>query len=1641
MIPSSQPFLARDGTLVHLKVVYHSATRQYVIPWTYIADAFPHGYLVKNGDTILPFLSNQDATQDLLIEPLCVAYQENAVLEVVYEHSIGDILDSSFWPTRQFRRATHLVTEQRLSMAVSIANALSGYQPAVNILSHTFLYQDDSKPRLFIVLPTNTGDLLDQFRLYYLCEQGGHSPRITTNTGMTAVKGTISHDAHLVEHGGYKIVNPVAFFEKYGEYVLAILGMVKYGACAAGRVIPRLLQFGGMEGLEADDFRDKVDDMIHYLQQQQQQRRRRHLFLDPTQSPMFKLTATTKTDADADTSTNPAYRTLTKKWLGEEKFEDLDSFLENHFYNNDVDSDSNTSPANLHRVTTTMDGHVRWLCSSHFIEYCPQTTMNAHNISIQSHQGTFNIHTGVVKVRVATTAQAKSFYLLLANVPFFQELHLSLDWAATATDLKGIISAIQQSFLHKVELFVSCEYPMSSNDQSMVNLGRAQSMHLYLASTSFQKVQLKNRGGLPVQVRKWPNTVNTNTISLSTCILAQRDFSVLSFLLRSAPHLISITLQVDDLNVNPVLGIVETHIEQYKKIEKLTLCWKRDSHIMMSFKSGSTIPTNTVATLSNLDLLTSRITLNSITDLTLNAKNTPSEVDIIVQVLLACCTSLKNLCLKFDDPRENSPFGPLSIFKLGLIPTLVSIRLHNGLSHYESSFTFPLTRLDLRYMNVPLDDLPAVNKIITTYPSLTTLSMMVDDLDAAYGDIEPLIRHHQRDMTVKLEHKLGSHATIRFKRAATPGDTSTVSTIELRTIPIKKFWRLPLGQVQTLAIPSRSYIYQHDEIIEITQRCIFLETLEINVEDSLSLAAFCISTLPAIQSLHIITSRSDDISTYHTFPITKLNMAGRCLVTVVGGVSAIETFFKSCPTLSDLSLTVTDIARDLPAFISTIKSLSGHQLSKFVLKDLEGSVASISFDNGINSNNIASYSLHLKKLARQEDLQRFDVFSATNLVISCSCPVYVQPDKLFRELATECPRLVSIDIQCGSNFLPTFLQFSKLVSLKTCVFRNKSGQVAPNLDLVDGYLNIGNELLPKSLYPDLLHVLQTRPTITRLKILVESTFEAYEFMTSLAAKIPRLEEVRIAQQIVGPKIVVTFSDDVAAGSGRVWTVALDVRSLSQLQPKMLTLLTKLTVSGQVLKWTSQDLAMIPLASCENLSTLELKCPPSQFPRILRSMHEASLMHTSLRHLKLWDGSRGNILTGLQIDDLDAIAIHIEQVRMLDFQESLQELEALLQDYPLEISHLELDQSFNQSQAETIERSLKLGKVRIRDIQWDISHTKNARLFETMLRSVSHCYTNAASTKIIPTVTLKVCKNAVSHRALTMYQPGPDDQNRRVLSTLGQFMMQFVTHLILVNSGLEVFLPDLLLTELEALQGLEIRVNRYCPDARFLQWLQSIFQWRISQAPASSQQSNGLVEGRGSVQEEDCHDSDFVFDDPMSSSMIFGDDSSPPQLKPITTPWFAHALRPPTTAPLIHQTLFTTTPTSFTRQPFRRLILHNVQFTPPQWTQLLESMDFVSLRLLSLERVGFGDQEVMLLTTLYIDQLTRARKERQERKDKEIRVVGDDGDDEVEEEEKKEQEEEECVVRFYMTSVTHWEITREHTRLEANNCSQLKFVLV
>ncbi|KAG0217342.1 hypothetical protein BGX31_000282, partial [Mortierella sp. GBA43] len=96
------------------------------------------------------------------------------------------------------------------------------------ILTQTYELHEYPIPRLFIVLPKVTRireaalkPFTHQFRLYFLCECGGHTMSEASKT---------QHEIHLAKHEGYDLQKPSEFFEKYGNYVLAMMTVSSMGS-------------------------------------------------------------------------------------------------------------------------------------------------------------------------------------------------------------------------------------------------------------------------------------------------------------------------------------------------------------------------------------------------------------------------------------------------------------------------------------------------------------------------------------------------------------------------------------------------------------------------------------------------------------------------------------------------------------------------------------------------------------------------------------------------------------------------------------------------------------------------------------------------------------------------------------------------------------------------------------------------------------------------------------------------------------------------------------------------------------------------------------------------------------------------------------------------------------------------------------------------------------------------------------------------------------------------------------------------------------------------------------------------------------------------------------------------------------------
>ncbi|KFH72233.1 hypothetical protein MVEG_02524 [Podila verticillata NRRL 6337] len=95
----------------------------------------------------------------------------------------------------------------------------------VNTLHETFSRTDYATSSLLLVLPSyldawdNSDSSTHQFRLHFLCD----------NMMRNNAQGNLPQHVYLSNHPGYGLKRPEEFFQKYGDYILRVLLMVKHG--------------------------------------------------------------------------------------------------------------------------------------------------------------------------------------------------------------------------------------------------------------------------------------------------------------------------------------------------------------------------------------------------------------------------------------------------------------------------------------------------------------------------------------------------------------------------------------------------------------------------------------------------------------------------------------------------------------------------------------------------------------------------------------------------------------------------------------------------------------------------------------------------------------------------------------------------------------------------------------------------------------------------------------------------------------------------------------------------------------------------------------------------------------------------------------------------------------------------------------------------------------------------------------------------------------------------------------------------------------------------------------------------------------------------------------------------------------------
>ncbi|KAF9290232.1 hypothetical protein BGZ68_007580 [Mortierella alpina] len=262
-------------------------------------------------------------------------------------------------------------------------------------------------PRLFIILPHPTrrkdkvGLLLPKrFRLYFLCECGGH----------TNVSGTKSpHRIHLAKHEGYDLENSAEFFQIYGAYVQVMMKMLKYGYKKSGIIVPPLSSFEFNESGEKSTFPTLVDETIS--------------FLEENLGAVGSSGTSVKGQIELDQ---------------QEAFEGVDLRLLESFLRV---QDKGRTLGNLYR-TVTSEGHVKWICVDHYRTLHRGVSDQNLTEIVEINGGSYSPAEGLIHIKLMSKTLARQFYEVLAKAQRVQELYICLAWDASMKDLRDLREAV-----------------------------------------------------------------------------------------------------------------------------------------------------------------------------------------------------------------------------------------------------------------------------------------------------------------------------------------------------------------------------------------------------------------------------------------------------------------------------------------------------------------------------------------------------------------------------------------------------------------------------------------------------------------------------------------------------------------------------------------------------------------------------------------------------------------------------------------------------------------------------------------------------------------------------------------------------------------------------------------------------------------------------------------------------------------------------------------------------------------------------------------------------------------------------------------------------------------------------------------------
>ncbi|KAG0335101.1 hypothetical protein BG000_007783 [Podila horticola] len=355
-----------------------------ILPWKMQAEAWNgplrdieslfHGYKDLYG-TLEPLKETTD--RDTFLTAM-------ANIEYAYQHLLDEIKELEAGGTVQ-QEIDDIKSEARdLQARVPLYDQ---YSKSFSLLLHSTAHLEYATPKLFIVLPADHNEWNDQdpathlFRLYFLCDLDKNQTTLAPQ------------HIHLSNHPGYALNRPTEFFQKYGEYALTLLLVVRTGFSFDGtfkrsRKVPKLCTG------------EILDNCVGYEE--------RHQFGKDNIGSLVKK-AIDYLQTIVPTNKTP------KVWLDARETRGIQSFLELEGGDNGMGSLYRT-----HGIKSTV-----WMCQAHSFE---KSNVEAIKSFVSEHGGALDLPLSRVHIDAESMGQILAFLVELKETKRIMDVSVSFGW-------------------------------------------------------------------------------------------------------------------------------------------------------------------------------------------------------------------------------------------------------------------------------------------------------------------------------------------------------------------------------------------------------------------------------------------------------------------------------------------------------------------------------------------------------------------------------------------------------------------------------------------------------------------------------------------------------------------------------------------------------------------------------------------------------------------------------------------------------------------------------------------------------------------------------------------------------------------------------------------------------------------------------------------------------------------------------------------------------------------------------------------------------------------------------------------------------------------------------------------------------------